>query len=399
MRSAEENIGLAGGRSRKYQSKQKQRHENGGDLGVAHGPKPRLETQWGEDAAQRPAANLTVVRGIAHKGSISVIFGKPKSGKSFLATDLGRRVADEWAENWMSHRIKAHGPVLTIACEGHGGYWARLRAGGPVEPRFGLTKGRPILITTEDGRYFVPHPDDIIAEVEKARAKWGCLPVMVIIDTVFRSFGGGNVNASDHMSAYIAAAQMIADLGIAVVLIHHTPKNGTLPAGSIVLIASADTLIAIEKVTEEERTWCVEEAKDDAGSPKRKFRLEVVDIERDEAGDLVQSCRVIDLGEAEPAAEGKETNKGGRPANKNERDLVLEILRNLVARDPAAKDGGAGVPSGVRSISVERWRDEVYRKTRPGEAQGTKQKAFKRMVGALTANGTIGVSGTQVWAS
>ena len=40
-------------------------------------------------------------------------------------------------------------------------------------------------------------------------------PVAIIIDTVFRCFGEGNVNASPDMNVYLAAIAMLTDQGYA----------------------------------------------------------------------------------------------------------------------------------------------------------------------------------------
>jgi hypothetical protein len=64
--------------------------------GNSSAAKPRLTLLYGEEAAQPPAdEGTTIVRGVLHKGSITLISGQPKSGKSFLATNLFIAVADE----------------------------------------------------------------------------------------------------------------------------------------------------------------------------------------------------------------------------------------------------------------------------------------------------------------
>ena len=85
-----------------------------------------LHLAFGFDAT-RPKPMGTIVEGLLHAGSLSLIYGPPKSGKSFLATDLGLSIAAGDAD-WMGHEIVRPGPVLYVACEGHGGFWKRLTA-------------------------------------------------------------------------------------------------------------------------------------------------------------------------------------------------------------------------------------------------------------------------------
>jgi hypothetical protein len=334
-----------------------------------------LELLFGEEALAPPLHRDTVVRGLLHKGSLTVVYGLPKSGKSFLVTDLALAVAEGEREMWMEHRIMQHGPVLYVACEGHGGFWKRLCAMVPISNRtldhFVLAKGRPKLIVDDSGRgyHWVPHPDDINKACERVLDRLSHLPIVVVIDTVFRSFGGANVNDSAHMNSYIAAAQGVADEGIAVVLVHHSTKVGNTPAGSVSLIGAADTLIAVRKDAEG-HVWEVEEAKDDAETPPRAFKLEVVESIADAFGDYVSSCKVIDLRdrkeEAKPsrklAVKDPKPPKAPRARNPNA-ELVYQALVTLFDK-PDVPQKREIVPGTPPRLSVAR--DELKDQLRAG---------------------------------
>lgn len=342
---------------------------------------PTLALAFGEDAAKAPAVDSAVVRGLLHAGSITLIYGKPKSGKSFLATHLALAIADKTQRRWMDHEIKRHGPVVYVACEGHGGYWKRLKATGQLIPdHFVLATGRPKLIINPDagGYVWVPNPADVLAAVQAVTDNTGP-PVAVFIDTVFRSFGGADVNSSAHMNAYIAAAQIIADQGIAVALIHHATKGTGTPSGSVALMGAADTLIRVEGREDGTNGWEVEQAKDDATTTLRGFNLETIDGIQDAFGDIVSSCRVVDLGTsiAQPAK-----SKGGRPGKVDRRDAVLELLRRMAA---GSDDG---------RVNIIDWREQAYKHVLVNiDKTDTKLKAFnaafKKMMDAdqITADG------------
>lgn len=341
----------------------------------------KLTLAFGAAAANPPLDQSTVVRGLFHKGSITLIYGAPKSGKSFLATNAALAVADPDISVWMAHRIQQHGPVLYVACEGHGGFWKRLAAVGHVPANFALGTGRPMLIRNADGRGFswVPNPDDIKTAIRAVKKHYGDPPILVIIDTVFRSFGGGNVNDSSHMNAYVAAAQQIADRGAAVGLVHHTTKTGTTPAGSVALMGAADTLVLVEKREDKTHTWTVEEAKDDASGEAIGFRLEIVNGIVDASGEEVSSCVLVPLDEPPPPR-----HDGGRPPNRQRIDQVMSILVALITQ------------AGGITIHIDRWREAVYREMLPGEAQDTKRKAFKRDTEKLIAQGRVAATGDMV---
>ena len=200
----------------------------------------------------------------------------------------------------MGYTIVRSGPVLYVACEGHAGFWKRLRAKAIEEgwneaafpSQFGLATGRPMLITSDERRVFVPHPDDVLAALAEARAA-GHEPLAVAIDTVFRSFGGGNVNASDHMNAYLQALAAISDTGVAVAVVHHQTKSNGTPAGSVTLTGGVDTIAHVAKTDEGGHSFGVEAAKDDAATAIRGFDLAVVDLDVQADGQPASSCVVI----------------------------------------------------------------------------------------------------------
>ena len=346
-------------------------------------PNGTLTLAFGPNAALAPPDQSTVVRGVFHKGSITLIYGLPKSGKSFLATAAAMAVADPDIDIWMGHRVQMHGPVLYVACEGHGGFWKRLQAAGHVPTDFALATGRPTLIRSEDGRGYswMPNAADIQTAVAATGKHYGRPPVLVIIDTVFRSFGGGNVNDSSHMNAYVAAAQEIADKGCAIGLVHHTTKNGTSPAGSVSLMGASDTLVLVEKHDDGTHAMTVEEAKDDASGVSIGFRLEVVNGIIDAAGEQVSSCILVPL-TADQTPPQK--HRGGRRPNAHRIDHVLEILTDLLN----AANGMA--------VPVTRWRDAVYQQTKPGDALNTKRMAFERDRDKLVAQGRVIATGDMV---
>jgi len=362
-------------------------------LWIGRPPDPSaLGLLYGAAAMAAPSASDIIVRGIAHKGSITLIYGKPKSGKSFLATDLGTCVALAGLD-WMGHVIRQPGPVLYIACEGHGGFWKRLQAArfAPCDD-FVLMPGRPHLIAPIDerGHMWGPAPELILAGVEEIQRTRARLPVMVIIDTVFRSFGSGNVNDSSHMMAYVQAAQRIADLGIAVVLIHHATKGNGTPAGSVALMGAADTLILVEKLETGAHQWRIEEAKDDAESVPRGFQLEVVGAILDSDGIEVTSCRVIDDPTVEPVPA-----RGGRPRKAERTAKALSLLKLLVASEGADFIDSLGHRQ--RAVQVGVLRERFYREAMPGETQDAKRMALSRWLVRAQEEGTIGALDDWLW--
>jgi AAA domain len=311
---------------------------------IAPIPKPALKLSFGYDTLT-PQPLGTVVAGILHAGSVTLIYGPPKSGKSFLVTDLALSIAA--AERaWMGHEIVRPGPVLVVACEGHAGYWKRVVAAaqdrGWTEETFPqgfiLATGRPTLIrAAERGLTFAPDPSSILQALATAKQK-GLKPVAIFIDTVFRSVGAGNVNASPDMNAYLDAVGTLTDQGYAVGLVHHEIKSGGTPAGSVSLIGGSDDIIHVwrESDTSEQRFWQVEMAKDDAETPPRAFTLAGIPIGLDPDGRPASSCVIRDAGAAPDAGKKKRGRPPGQSAEATLADLIYRELVNLLAdsREP-----------------------------------------------------------------
>jgi hypothetical protein len=355
-----------------------------------------LDLLWG-DAAAMPQAMGTIVKGILHASSLTLVYGPPKSAKSFLVTDLFVAIADDGCGDWMGHAIMRHGPVLYIACEGHAGFWKRLAAlklarGLSLPGNFALARGRPVLIDLDPKSHqAIPHPDDVLDAVARMTAD-GRKPIAVAIDTVFRSVGAGNVSASDHMNAYLAALAAIQDQGIALVAVHHEVKAGGTPAGSVTMIGGSDTIINTKRRDGGGNSWHVEMAKDDVETKERPFTLEIVTVGANAEEDDLTSCVVRD---------GSTKNPGA--AVRMDRAKLSKSARvALAALSEAVGEAGADVqhkdlPPGVKAVTINQWREKAYARGVSDGDTDAKRKAFKRAFDALNVDCFIGVADPYVW--
>ena len=174
--------------------------------------------------------------------------------------------------------------------------------------------------------HYAPDASSIVVALKGAKAK-GLNPVAIVIDTVFRSFGAGNVNNSPDMNVYLAAIAELTDAGYAVAPVHHEIKSGGTPAGSVSLIGGADTLIHVWRDEEDEtkRAWNVEMAKDDAETEPRGFTLKVVDVGLDPDGVEASSCVVVDGG-VSPEETVKKKKRGRRADGREASEAITAKL-------------------------------------------------------------------------
>lgn len=198
-----------------------------------------------------------LVDGEIPERGLTVLFGPPKSGKSFLAVDYAERVA-------------VRRPVVYIAAEGDSGYQYRHEA-WKSHHKFKET----------NKLYFWRHPvqmmrpNDVREFIEEVK---DIKPQLVIVDTLSRCMSGGDENMQKDMSTFIESVDTIREqLHTAVLVLHHTNKSGDM-RGSTVLAGAAESVLELTnnegsiKVTQ---TMC----KDGKTIEPRLLRLMEVGIE------------------------------------------------------------------------------------------------------------------------
>lgn len=186
------------------------------------------------------------VEGMFVRGSLIVVYGPSNCGKSFFALDLALCVAS--GEPFTGRKCD-QGRACYVAGEGLGGIKHRMLAwnGGVIDQpneapwtNFDLYAGPIGLLNDALVDKLI---DDILAMPVR--------PTLLIVDTLARSFVGGDENTAKDMSAFVASCDLIREeTGVAVLLIHHTGKakkgDPASERGSTALRGSVDTMIEIE---------------------------------------------------------------------------------------------------------------------------------------------------------
>jgi hypothetical protein len=229
--------------------------------------------------------------------------------------------------------------------------------------------------------------DRVIAAARASAAELGVPVVLVVIDTISRSFGSGDENGPD-MVGFVASLDKIRDeLGAHVLGVHHTGKDEDRGLrGHYSLTGAPDTII---KVSADEATGLrvakVEKGRDVPRDTVFPFRLKVVQLGVDEDGDPVTSC-IVDADVEAPAADPRaELTPDERSA--------LSVLVDLVASEGRYE---VGTPIGGRVVTLEEWRARFYA-LKPGVKQDTKRKAFSRASSELIAAKLVYCIDPYVW--
>ena len=248
-------------------------------------PRPRLGLVPFADI--RPGAEPPyLVKGFIPREGLTVVWGEPKSGKSFQSFDLAMAVAR--GIDYRGRRVQ-QGPVVYCAAEGATGFRNRVEA---YRRHHGTEGALPF--------YLVPDALDLIADatalVASIRVTLGdTRPVLVVLDTLNRSLAG-NENDPGDMSAYIKAADIIREaFGCTVLIIHHCGTEGKRPRGHTSLTGACDAQLAVKRMSDRTITTTVEWMKDGPEGDTLHSTLEVVTVGQDRDGDEITSCVVLEV--------------------------------------------------------------------------------------------------------
>jgi phage/plasmid primase-like uncharacterized protein len=139
-----------------------------------------------------------VVDDYIESDSLSQVFGDPGGGKSFVAIDLACCVATGTA--WHGHPVQ-QGAVFYIAGEGHNGLARRFKAwelGNQVS-----LAGAPLYKSHRAAQLYDSTEAAMVADsIKQLSQQSGCIPTMIVVDTLARNYGGDE-NSTQDMNSFI----------------------------------------------------------------------------------------------------------------------------------------------------------------------------------------------------
>ena len=182
-----------------------------------------------------------LVKGLMAPAEMSVWWGPPKCGKSFLMLRIAYAIAQ--GRSIFGRRVKPR-PVLYVAAEGEAGLAGRLRA---IRDECGDAPGFHLIAQPVD----LLHPGGDLESVRKAAKDERVGAGLIVLDTLARVMAGGDENGPEDMGRLIAnigALRSYTDAHVAVV--HHGTKNpnGGTPRGHGSLIGAPTSSLKLPKV-------------------------------------------------------------------------------------------------------------------------------------------------------
>lgn len=290
---------------------------------------------------------------------LAMLFGDPGCGKSFIAVDLALSVATGAG---LHGRKVLSGPVVYLAGEGQNGLMRRIEAWSQERS---VDVSECALFLSRSAAQFLN--DNLVREVANAiegvKEKFGP-PVLIIVDTVARSFGGGDENSTADMNKFVAALDQFRErYACTILLVHHTGHTDKKRArGNMALKGALDAEYRVEKKGDGVVVECTK-MKDAPEPPPMHFSLTSVELGVGQDGKPITSAAL-------------------RPTGDFSRDVVQKMSENqllgLSSYQAAVKAVGSLDAEGkFAGIHVEQWRDEFYRK-HTGDNVDTKRRGFNR---------------------
>jgi hypothetical protein len=324
-----------------------------------------------------------LVKGLIPRTGLIVVWGPPKSGKSFWTFDLVMHVALD--RPYRGRRVD-HGAVVYCAFEGQTGIEARCAA------------FRKKFLAAEHERvpfYLEPITLDLVKDAPELTLAirttlGGVKPVAIVLDTLNRSLRGSE-SSDEDMTSYVRAADALREaFDCAVIIVHHCGIDGTRPRGHTSLTGAADAQLAVNRDAANNIIVTLEYAKDGPQGDTVASRLEVVDVGIDEDGDPITSCVVLPT-EADGMASNTIKVKGAAK-------VALEALYEAIAECGEVPPASSHIPPKTRTIPVVRWRQYCEAKMiAETDDPDNKRRAFVRLSKKLQELKIIGVWNDLAW--
>jgi hypothetical protein len=270
-----------------------------------------------------------VLKGVFGKGHIVVFWGAPGAGKSFVTLEMSCAVAS--GAPWRGRRTR-RGVVIYIAAESSRAYIEnRVAALRKEAPNLGDAEVVVFPLALDLLHAERGDVDRVIEAAKRIAADRGEI-VLIVVDTLAVTFGGGNENAPDDMGAYVRNILRIrTETGAAILIVHHCGKDEARGMrGHTALLGALDAELTIEGANDSQRILRTGKVRDGDGYVDLfAFRLLAVDLGVDDDGDPVRSC-VVDAADAAATAQARrKRNKAGLGKNQK---AVLAALEHAGGR-------------------------------------------------------------------
>jgi RecA/RadA recombinase len=338
---------------------------------------------------------IELIQGLLPMGpALGVVFGPPKSLKSFLLMHIALHIA---ASRPYCGRTVQGGATVYVTSEGIRGVKRRLIAGrramgieGQHKP-FALVSAMPNLGAGQGDRAALQQN---ISETLAAKGITAPLR-LIVIDTMRRSMPGKSENEQKDVSVVVDNCEALARaFGCLVILVHHSPRsNDQRGSGSNALDAAADFMMSVIRPDASSRsaTASIVHYKDGEEGDTWTFELCPTEIGIDRNGNPIMSCSVDVTAEPERKITAAKSSSLS-PAQQR----VFDIVVTACIDDGVAGLAGDAAPPGTRAVTREIlkgyaksagwWDDSNDKSSRTKFGARLNELARKRAIGLTAAH-------------
>ncbi len=337
--------------------------------------KDRFQITWFDDVDQSTAKE-EILQGVLGAGEFSLFVAKPGMGKSVLVGDIGCHIAA--GTEWHGRKVK-QGLVVFFAAERKKLTERRVAAwrkkhgvsgipfvvvGGKLDLTTGLIDAKALANT-----------------IKTLEEKSGQKCVLIILDTVTRTFGPGDQHQSRDMQRYVQSVDELNRATSAhIAAIHHSPWNDDRGKGAIDLDGAIDVSFVVNvKGTGPSKVFTLTctGANDGEEGVVTSFQLESVALGTDAEGKITTAPVVV---QADAVTNDGSNLKG------NSTKALESLERAIEEHGECPPDGSPGFADGVATVTREQWRAQFYADARAKEPKApddTLRKRFNRSIQEL----------------
>jgi hypothetical protein len=213
-----------------------------------------------------------LIEGLYPQDCLAQVFGVPDAYKTFFA--LGAACSVATGKPFLgTYAVRRAGDVVYVYGEGGRGIGKRLRAwevdqGCEAERFFGIAE--PVDMLSEE-------PARVIADIRLATIS----PVLIVLDTLARCFGGGDENSTQDMNGFVRGCDQLrrAFPGCTVLVVHHCGWEGTRGRGARAWEGALDTATKLERGTGKGNLVSLSVTKQkDSEKPETAVVMELVNV-------------------------------------------------------------------------------------------------------------------------
>jgi hypothetical protein len=339
---------------------------------------------------------IWIIDGLLPATGFGIVFGLPKSGKSFLLSDALFHVA--LGRPWAGRHVR-QGAVLYITGEGVSGFKRRLVA---MRRHYGVEgQGVPfgIITVAPDFGHASGDAEELIKLIKVWLDSVGNPPLGAIaLDTLARAMKGADENLAKDMTTFVDNCGKLGDAFNCLVLgVHHAGKDIARGSrGSNALDGAVDVMWSVEK-GEESSTAAIHHMKDGEEGLSWQFRLApYVLAEATETKSATTTCVVETVTDPVQAKQAKHARN--KKLGKSQ-TMLLSIIREAMSEAGGSITGYPTVPPDAKAMPRETLKRYLPLKgywdtDKPSAAN---RATFSRDLKEISQAGYIGLTAEHLW--